>query len=421
MHISKLNIFLSTFNLFLIFVGYQLVTSLFLPNYATYEGTEEGTAISRFVTIPYRIFALLISIVVIIQNWRNKPKINKPMKLYLLFWGLLIIRIVFDLYVRTDIKVSSGAARETIIYVFFVCLIPTFSVYKSIQSIDFSLAFRFILFGFVILIPIFYYNNPLLFTIESTGYRLSGNIAMSTIIFGHYGVTLALFAFFWGRTASANWKVFLSYFLIAIGAFVMLRAGSRGPLVALVACFIFYYVAKQKNSIGIMVMGVVCILLLYVLSDFLFDLIRSISPMLAARMTLSGTGTEYEEFSSGRTSLYEEALNRFYDSPFLGESFAIFHSSGSYIYSHNMVLDAFMALGLLGGGLFVVMLAYALIHSRNMIMFKFQHWWIALVCVQYIIFISFSGAFYQSGTLNVLLTMTLLFSQREKTLLKPHG
>ena len=412
MRISKTSQYLATFNLFLIFIGYQLVTSLLLPNYASYEGTTEGSSISRLVTIPYRIFALVVSLIVLLQNWNKKVKFNTPIKLYFVFWALLIFRIIYDLYIRPDIPVNKGDARETIIFVFFVCLLPVLSVYKSLGTINFRKAFLSIFFGYIFLIPVFYLNNPLLFSTESSNYRLSGNIAMNTIAFGHYGVTLALLAFYWGRNVTTYWKKVASYLLIFVGAFVMIRAGSRGPLVAFVACFIFYFIAKQKTSIGIMLVGLLFVVLSYALSDFFFDAIRTISPLLATRMTLSGSSTEIEDFSNGRVSLYDEALNRFFDSPLIGESFAIFNPDGSYIYSHNMILDAFMALGLFGGMLFVVMLGFAVFHSRNIILFKFRHWWIAPVCVQYIIYNLFSGTFYQSCTLNVLLIITLYYSRR---------
>lgn len=414
MSIFKTKQFLPTFNLFLIFVGYQLATSLFLPDFATYEGTDEGTTLSRYVTVPYRIFALAISMIVLIQNRRNKTKMNLPIKLFFIFWGLLILRIFYDLYIRADLNISAERARETIIYVFLVCLIPALSVYKSLAFIDLKKAFNYIFFGYAILVPIFYYNNPMLFSTESADYRMSGNIAMNTIAFGHCGVTLALLAFYWGRIVNRRWKKVLSYFFLIVGVFVMLRAGSRGPLVALFACFVFYYIARQKTSAGVTLIGISFIVLLYISGDAVFDTIRMISPMLASRLTLSGTSTEYEDFSNGRSSLYDEAIARFYDSPFWGESFAIFNDNGTYIYSHNMVLDAFMALGLLGGLIFILMLSCAVINSRYMILSKFRSWWIALVCIQYLIYNMLSGAFYQSGLLNALLIITLCFAYKKQ-------
>ena len=63
---SKINIFLSTLNFVLCFVGYQLATSLFLPISSDLEG------ISRTVTVPYRAFALFISFQIIFLNIRRK-------------------------------------------------------------------------------------------------------------------------------------------------------------------------------------------------------------------------------------------------------------------------------------------------------------------------------------------------------------
>lgn len=418
MQTNKINRFLATFNLFLIFIGYQLVTTLFLPNFASYDGTQDGTLVSRAITVPYRAFALGISLIVLLLNWRKPTKTGVPLKLYFFFWLMLILRIFYDLFIRTDVHVNSSNARELIIYVFCVCLIPSLSAYKSLSSISLEKAFKFILWGYAILIPLFYYNNPLLFSIGSTDYRLSGNIAMNTIAFGHYGVTLTLLSFFWGKNTNINWEVYLSYFFMLIGVFVMLRAGSRGPLVALFTCFIFYYISRQKTSNSAVIIFLSIVAFIYAISDLIFDAIRAISPILAERLTLSGRYTELEEFSNGRSSLYDQAIEKFYDSPIFGESFAIINSDGSFIYSHNMVLDAFMALGLLGGIMFIIILLYAFIKSRFLIMSNFKHWWIALLCIQYIIYNLMSGAFYQSATLNVLLIMALYYSQRESSLNK---
>jgi len=54
MKYNKINTFLVTLNFVLMFIGYQLATSLFLPVSSDIEG------ISRTVTVPYRAFALLI-------------------------------------------------------------------------------------------------------------------------------------------------------------------------------------------------------------------------------------------------------------------------------------------------------------------------------------------------------------------------
>ena len=403
---SKLNIYLSTFNLFLIFVGYQLVTSIFLPNYYTYEGTQ-SLINTRIVTIPYRALALGVSLLVIVLNWREKIRLNIPLKLYFIFWGLLSIRILYDLKVRTDIVVDVTKSQETIIYTFLTCLLPAFSVLRSIRSIDFNLAFKWIFIGYVILIPLFYYNNPFLFSLVDAGVRLSGNIAMNTISFGQYGVTLALLALFWNKQSDQVWQIALSILLICIGIFIMLRSGSRGPLITLIGCLIFFFTSRQRSYVGSLCILLLFVVLLLSFSTILLDKIQELSPVMASRLSLSGTETQFEELLTGRSGLYGTAIAKFVNNPVLGDSFAIFSQNGSFTYSHNMILDAFMGLGLFGGVLFVIMLSFAFWSSYQIVHYQRQNWWLAMLCIQSIISFMFSGCFYQAESLNVLLIIML--------------
>lgn len=403
---SKLNIYLSTFNLFLIFVGYQLVTSIFLPNYYTYEGTQ-SLINTRIVTIPYRALALGVSLLVIVLNWREKIRLNIPLKLYFIFWGLLSIRILYDLKVRTDIVVDVTKSQETIIYTFLTCLLPAFSVLRSIRSIDFNLAFKWIFIGYVILIPIFYYNNPFLFSLVDAGVRLSGNIAMNTISFGQYGVTLALLALFWKKQSDQIWQIVLSILLVCVGIFIMLRSGSRGPLMTLIGCLIFFFTARQRSYIGSLCILLLLVVLLLSFSTVLLDKIQELSPVMASRLSLSGTETQFEELSNGRSSMYGAAIAKFANHPVLGDTFAIFYPNGSFTYCHNIILDAFMGLGLFGGILFTIMLFLAFRSSFQMVLHQKQNWWLALLCIQSIISYMFSGGFYYAGSLNALLIIML--------------
>lgn len=403
MNISNINKYLSTFNLVLIFIGYQMVTTLFLPNTIEVD-PEDWLSLSRGVTLPYRGLALAISIVVIILNWRNYVRLNVPMKLFLIFWGLLIIRIIFDLKIRTDITVDPNKAQNTFIYVFLMCLVPVISVFKSIKSIDYYLAFKWLMGAYVILIPISYYNNPLLFSASAPGVRLGGNIAFNTIAFGHYGGALMLLALFWNNQKSELWRKVISYLLMVVGVFIMLRAGSRGPLITLLICLMLYYVATKINSIWTIGLIFIALCVLF-FNDLIFEGIRQISPVLADRMTLSGNANQYEELTTGRSGLYQAAIDGFMNNPVFGQSFAIFSANGSYSYSHNIIFDAFMGLGLFGGILFVVIILYAIKNSFLMIMHQHEHWWSAILCLHFIISSMFSGCFYHSCELNVCIIL----------------
>src|SRR5690554_2275483 len=95
---SKLNTFFSNLNFVLIFVGYQLATSLFLPVSSDIEG------ISRTVTVPYRAIALLISLIVILLNLTTKiGKSHLAIHVLRFFWIALILRIFYDTNLRMDV------------------------------------------------------------------------------------------------------------------------------------------------------------------------------------------------------------------------------------------------------------------------------------------------------------------------------
>ena len=110
----KLNIFLSTLNFILFFVGFQLVTSVLLPAVSDIEG------VTRAITIPYRGFTLLLSLVVIVLNLKRKPTYYpNALKAFLFFWGIMIIRIFYDVFVREDIIINNTS--QLWLYIFGIC------------------------------------------------------------------------------------------------------------------------------------------------------------------------------------------------------------------------------------------------------------------------------------------------------------
>ena len=100
----SINIFLSTLNFILFFVGYELIVSIFIPASLT-----EASA-SQIITIPYRGMALFISLLVILINFRIKL-INIPsgLKMLLFFWIILIIRMFYDIFIDTEIEHSDSS------------------------------------------------------------------------------------------------------------------------------------------------------------------------------------------------------------------------------------------------------------------------------------------------------------------------
>jgi len=398
---SKLNIFLSTLNFVLCFVGYQLATSLFLPVSADLEG------ISRTVTVPYRAFALLISLLVIFLNLRKKVgKIPPAMKVLWIYWFALIIRIFYDTNIRIDVHINDTGRLW--MYVFGICLPAMFSVMKSYQMIDLDKALKWIFLGVVLTMILSLFNNPaLLMHADEITERMKGNLALNTISFGHLGtmgIVLSLFILSRGRVSTIKKIGLIAVMLLSF--FIMTRAASRSPIVALVVILLFWLFARGKNVVLGVSITAVAFGLLIVFIEPILNFMGNISPTMEVRLRMG----VYEGYSSGRDVLYQEAFDSFLNSPLLGKQFAFFDDFGGFAYSHNIVLDAFMGLGFLGGIAMIYILWIAIKNSYIMIKNNDPHFWICLILIQQIVLNMFSGAIYYDQLFNVLLTFVFLYN-----------
>lgn len=397
---SKLNSNLATLLLSLIIIGYPLVTTMFLPN-----GEERSTAVSRVVTVPYRAFVFGLSLTLIAMNWKRRIRLNLPLRLYFLFWFFLSLRIIYDLFIRTDIIIDPSIVQNMFLYSYLACLLPTIAIVRSIKHINYDRAFKWILGGMFLMIPFLAINSPHLFTTLNAG-RVWGNIALNPISLGMSGAAMALFGLYIIERIGWGWRRWLGALLMAVGVFIILRTGSRGPLVALISSILFYAIARLDNPVWV-ILSSFGLAVFVILGDMIFEMIGHISPVMVQRMTLSGNVSQYEEITNARSTLFSQAIDKFVNHPLFGDAYALVYPDGSIIYSHNIVLDAFMALGLFGGCLFVMILMFAIYNSFILIRHNHRFWWIGLLCVCYLVSSLFSGCFYQGVEFNALLVVVL--------------
>lgn len=404
---GRLNIFLSTLNFVLMFIGYQLATSLFLPVSSDIEG------ISRTVTVPYRAFALLISLIVIFLNLKNQiGKTHLALKILIIYWIALIIRIFYDTNIRYDVNLND--TRQLWLYIFGIILPAIYSIMKSFNKINLKKALKWIYLGTVITLILSLFNNTaLLMDSSEVTNRASGNIALSTISFGHLGtmgIILSLFILFKGRMGLAKKALIIAVILLSF--FIMLRAGSRSPVLALIVVLLFWLFARGKNvALGTFI-TIALIALLVIFVEPILNFMGNISPVMEARLRVS----IFEGNTSGRDNLYEIALQAFLDKPFFGKQFAIFRAQYGFDYSHNIILDSLMGLGFFGGLAMAYVLWIAIKKSYFMIKQKDPHFWISLILVQQIVLSMLSGAFYYNQILNILLVCAFLYSYSQVNL-----
>ena len=117
----------------------------------------------------------------------------------------------------------------------------------------------------------------------------------------------------------------------------------------------------------------------------------------------------YENDSSGRDSLYAQAIDIFMQNPILGKQFVL----DDGFYSHNSILDVMIGLGFCGMLIWLYLiwkvfsLSYHNIHGGNLLML------ISLLSIRCIVRSFFSGAMYIDNEMAIC--MIILFSINGKS------
>lgn len=388
---NKLLIFASTSILVLTVCGYQFITTLFLP--AT-VGTEVAT---QTVTIPYRIIVLFLCLYVILFS-NHTLRINNNVKLFFFFWAIYLIRIFYDIYIRPDAVASTDYNTNTVTFIVGIIFPVTLAIYRGFLYIDFQKAFIVCFWVSTCTLLLSLYNNEMLLADELTQ-RINGNVALNTISFGHLGLTNILLSYLLLDSSKVLTIRNVALVLVMLlSFFCMARTGSRGPFVTLCVLILLWVFVKTQNKVTGMTFVSILFLLVYLFQDFFLQILENISPVLTERLE--------SENSSGRDSLYTHALSLFYDSPFWGASYVV-----DGFYSHNIFLDALMGMGIFGGITLGGILLVCLKKFNISIKQKDEYRWIHLLLMQAIIGAMFSGAFYYSALLSMMIVIVFLLGK----------
>lgn len=243
--------------------------------------------------------------------------------------------------------------------------------------------------------------------------RLNANVALGTIDFGHIGtmgVILSSFIMLKSKKSILN-RIFLITIML-LSFFIILKAGSRSPILALFVVSIFWILARRRNFNSKLFILIFSLIFLYLFLDNILNYMGTISPLIERRLKAS----IFEGEMSGRQSLYQQSINAFFESPLLGSQFAIFNNTGGFGWSHNIILDSFMGLGIFGGITMIFIVFHALKYSYLLIKKNDSNYWIALLMTQQIVLSMFSSTIYFNPTLNVLLVFIFMyFPKSEKS------
>lgn len=215
--------------------------------------------------------------------------------------------------------------------------------------------------------------------------RFQANDFLDTIGYGHMALT---FVFICVSLWNAS-KMKIRYILalsILFGLFSMGMANSRSPFVALL--FILGVISFVKMDIR----KIIIIIFLIAIVIFNLEIIDSFFKEFFKSQFIERLMTIFEfnmDSSSGRDGLYKSGIHMFLNNPILGDAIVLTEGSGKGLYVHNSIIEAFMALGLLGGGGYIIMNIIAFKYALSTLKDK-ECCFFSFLFMQYFIYLQFS-------------------------------
>ncbi len=317
-------------------------------------------------------------------------------KFLIVFYILYLLKVFYNLAFGPDVNYALPK-EEYVFWSLGVCFIPMLSA-TFIRKVDFvSVSQKMIYIFFAVLIVSIFNNKEALKSTIDT--RLDANSALNSITYGHLGVTLCLLSVYFLQLNKNRLFYILSFVL---GAYITLISGSRSPVFALVLCLIFVALVKRNKWVigGLITFGIVIVSSFTIFISF----IQKINPIIVERLTTLVTDKE----QSQRNKIFSDAIDDFMQYPVTGKHFLLSHGFGEGFYPHNLIIEAFMALGLIGGCFFLYLVFVALKFCIKFLKKNYSFSWVSLLFVQSLILGMASGSLWGSQVFWIL--MMLLFS-----------
>jgi hypothetical protein len=248
------------------------------------------------------------------------------------------------------------------------------------------------------LVALLYANTILDLKYTASG-RLSTEV-LNPISFGRLGASVAILSvvYLHGRNPfrcsfqSVSSSI-IGYILLFFGIGVCIASASKGPLVSLAIVLVVYSIYSLNGICKRLKTLIASLLLLSViLVTFYFNIDTFIQPI-----TRIATTFYFEDESSvERIEMIRNGWKQFLDNPISGSALVELNM-GSY--PHNIVVESFMATGIIGGLLLLAIVIISLHASWHLIRAGTGYNWVGLLFIQCLIGEMFSGSIFCSASI----------------------
>lgn len=341
------------------------------------------------------VLYILISII-IIREYNNYKSLKLPVTLLdfllVVFFLLLSIRLYYDINICQVYHLIFGHRWMYLFWLVFLCIIPFYIIRKiNFLQLNFVLIYKVLIFIYLIGL-IFSFNNVVnavaqeMLNTTNIG-RNEASTILDTITYGHFAVSLFLLCF----SLYSYVKSFLFKFSLVLiclfSLFSMGIANSRSPIVALIIAMLFFCFARKYFK-WIIPLSICAFLIIYNI-DIIEEILKTFGSDFIGRIRMTFE-SGIQNSSSGRDQLYLYAVNQFLKDPLLGSNYLVDIGKYRGLYVHNFILEAFMATGILGGLLFVVVNIWAFRCAYKILAYNNIYVFFAFFFIQQFVYAMFS-------------------------------
>ncbi|NBL00483.1 MAG: hypothetical protein EOM50_21265, partial [Erysipelotrichia bacterium] len=209
---------LNELNFILIMVGFQMITT-FLP---------------FFPSVLYRGVALGVALLCVLFTKKTLLAFNKPAKLFMLIFLLMIVRCTYQVLFTTDRLYYPEASNMVLLFMYGITLLPVLAFLYGHDNIRWN---RIIWILFFLCLIIIFYGVMFSASVNEGSGRMQLNERQSTLAFGDTSAFLLIISSaLLMRFKQKNRFAWLLKGCLVVGIILAIvgiaRAASRGPLVA---------------------------------------------------------------------------------------------------------------------------------------------------------------------------------------------
>lgn len=309
---------------------------------------------------------------------------------------LLFIRIVYD-FVLPGEGFFLFESPYTILFFFFSTIVMPLFFFRRIK-VNINVESFILIATLLILLTLSYAfmtNMNSLMATSGEYMRFSAG-ELDIIEYGHFGCSGALIALYSLIFIKNRRLKILGIVLLIVSLTALILSGSRSPFVALIVGYVVLHYSKTRK-----IKGFVMAFIIIVASVFLFeDYLREFNDYLVSH-DIHSFGRVISSLYGGLSSLVEEdrnilfsrGWNMFLDSPLLGSGLLL----PEKMYVHNIFVEQFMATGILGGLLFIIMNYIAIKKLFRLIRISPMYSVFAVLFIQYLLYGCFSRTIIAIG------------------------